>query len=169
MDPHTIIKELSRNREVFKELLSGLSREEYMWKPQAGKWCLLEIICHLCDEELEDFRTRTRMVLDDPNSSPPPIDPESWVKERGYINKDFDHSLSKFLEERQRSVEWLHSLKSPNWENTYHHPKLGPFTAKKFLYNWLAHDYLHIRQINAMRFAYLNQSGGEDLSYAGNW
>ena len=35
--------------------------------------------------------------------------------------------------------------------------------------NWLAHDYLHIRQIIRLKFAYLQQLSKEDLSYAGNW
>jgi len=60
-------------------------------------------------------------------------------------------------------------LKNPNWEETVDHYEVGPRSAKKFLVNWLAHDYHHIRQINQIRHAYLKFSSGDDLTYAGKW
>ena len=53
MEHSIVISELSRNREVFKELLSGLQEDVYLWKPMPNKWCLLEVVCHLFDEERE--------------------------------------------------------------------------------------------------------------------
>lgn len=169
MNHTTIIQELSRNRDVFKELLTGLTEEEYLWKPKPEKWCLLEIICHLYDEEREDFRTRTRHVLETPTEPLPPIDPPGWVQEREYIRQDYTNTLDKFVKERDQSVEWLQTLASPKWDNAYNHPKFGQMTAKMFLSNWLAHDYLHIRQILQLKFGYLKQLTDETLTYAGDW
>jgi hypothetical protein len=42
-------------------------------------------------------------------------------------------------------------------------------SAEMFLANWLAHDFLHVRQIIATRFHYLSHTTGESLGYAGNW
>ena len=42
-------------------------------------------------------------------------------------------------------------------------------SAKLFLTNWLAHDYLHIRQIIRYQYHYLKESTAIDLGYAGNW
>jgi hypothetical protein len=140
-----------------------------MWSQKPGKWCLLEIICHLFDEEREDFRTRVRCVLEDPNTPPPSFDPLIWVKERNYIGQDFNSVLSKFLIERDKSITWINTLENPKWDNTYHHPKLGPMSAYLFLTNWLAHDYLHIRQIIRLKFDYLKEMSNESLNYAGDW
>lgn len=164
-----IVQELSRNSDVFKSLLNGISEEEYLWKSAPEKWCLLEIICHLHDEEREDFRARTKRVLENPKKKLEPFDPLKWVEQRNYLQKNYDDMLNKFLEERKRSVAWLDSLISPRWENAFNHPELGLMTAKLFLTNWLAHDYLHIRQINKLKFDYLQKSSGESLNYAGNW
>ena len=169
MEYNKIIQELTRNKLVFKELLTGLGQEEYLWKQNPDKWCLLEIICHLYDEEREDFRTRTKQVLESPELPLPKIDPVGWVKERNYLHQNFSQKLDDFLSEREQSVKWLNSLENPKWNNAYDHPKLGKMTAKLFLSNWLAHDYLHIRQITRLKFDYLNYKSGEDLSYAGNW
>ncbi len=164
-----IILELSKNRKVFKTLLIGLSGEEYLWKQNTEKWCLLEIICHLLDEEREDFCARTKSVLETPTKTLAAIDPSGWVIQRNYIKKDYETILNGFLKERARSVSWLKTLESPKWNNEHIHPKLGPMTAMLFLSNWLAHDYLHIRQIIKLKFDYLEKMTGEGLSYAGDW
>ena len=169
MEEKRIIEELNRNRAVFRELLKDIEEQLYFWKPGPGKWCLLEVICHLYDEERDDFRARTRHVLETPNAPMPTFDPLIWATERKYMHQDFNEKLSAFLQERLLSVDWLQSLKSPNWDNAYDHPKLGPLTAKMFLSNWLAHDYLHFRQINRIKYEYLNIHSGENLNYAGQW
>ena len=146
---HTfIIGKLEANSETFKTLFSFLGKEEYLWKPNPGKWCLLEVACHLYDEEREDFRARLNHTLESPNEKLPSIDPAGWVESRKYREQNFEIKVNNFLEERKNSVKWLNSLKKPKWENVYHHPKFGEFSAEMFLVNWLAHDYLHIRQIN---------------------
>jgi len=164
-----IITGLSENKNVFKELLSDLTEELYLWKPAPEKWCLLEIVCHLYDEEREDFRARTKHTLDTPTAALPSIDPQGWVQTRNYLQQNYFDKLNSFLDERDQSVKWLQSLTNPVWDNAYEHPKFGKMTAKMFLSNWLAHDYLHIRQIIKVKYDYLHQLTNEDLNYAGNW
>ena len=141
MDLNYIQSELERNRNIFRELFTGLSAEEYLWRPAPGKWCLLEVLCHLYDEEREDFRARVQQVLEAPDKPLVPIRPVEWVTERRYLEQDYEIMLGQFLEERDRSLLWLRSLDNPRWENLHEHPKLGKMTAGKFLANWLAHDY----------------------------
>ena len=169
MDANRIISELAGNKKVFGDLLENISPEVYTWKQTPEKWSLLEIVCHLLDEEREDFGARVRSTLDDPKLLLNPIDPQGWVISRKYNERDYKETLNAFLDERTKSVKYLRELKSPNWDNEHVHPTLGPMTAGKFLTNWLAHDYLHIRQIIKVKYDYLAQSGGEDLSYAGKW
>ena len=85
------------------------------------------------------------------------------------MGQDYSKKLNEFLEERDQSVNWLRSLVNPKWDNAYEHPKFGKMTAKMFLANWLAHDYLHIRQILNVKFEYLKKDSGETLIYAGGW
>lgn len=169
MDYNKAIEELSRNKDVFKELLTGLQKETYLWKQNPEKWCLLEIVCHLYDEEREDFRTRVKHVLETPHIPPPLFNPIIWVTERKYIEQDYNSKLTSFLTEREKSIKWLQSLQNPNWENAYNHSKFGEMSAKMFFTNWLAHDYLHIRQILNLKFDYLKNLSNESLEYAGNW
>jgi hypothetical protein len=77
--------------------------------------------------------------------------------------------LEMFLNEREYSVEWLNKLDSQNLDNIHKHPELGDMSAKMVLANWLAHDYLHIKQIIRLKYDYINNITGENLSYAGDW
>ncbi|MFD0864146.1 DinB family protein [Sungkyunkwania multivorans] len=163
-----IIEQLANNREVFVGLLKNINQQRQLWRPSPEKWCLLEIVCHLYDEERDDFRFRTQWCLERPDETPPPFDPIVWVVERDYSEQDYNEMLLKFNAERDRSIDWLRGLKDAPWENGFTHPKLGRMTARTYLVNWLAHDYLHIRQILRYRFELLKQQG-EDLRYAGNW
>ena len=85
------------------------------------------------------------------------------------MGQDYAAKQAEFLDERAKSVAWLESLVDPQWDNTYQHPRLGPLSAELFLANWLAHDYIHIRQLNRLAFEYLQHQTGIDLSYAGNF
>jgi hypothetical protein len=169
MDIIQIIHQLQKNRAVFRALLEHESEEVYVWKPGPDKWCLLEILCHLYDEEREDFRTRVLFTLEKPGRPLPPFNPLLWVTEREYMKQEYNEKLQAFLTERDESIQWLTSLKDPEWENTYEHPKLGPMSAALFLNCWLAHDYLHIRQINKNKYLYLRDHVHTKLDYAGTW
>ncbi len=168
LEPQQIILELAKNAEVFKGLLTGLSTEELHWKGGSSKWNLLIVLCHLVDEEIEDFRARVASVLEDPKQDLSPIDPEGWVLSRKYEQQDYEAKLNTFLSERERSISWLRSLDHPSWDNAHVHPRFGPASAKFFLNNWLAHDILHIRQIAKMKYEYLAAGSTEGLQYAGD-
>ncbi len=169
MDYNRIITQLQENRATFRQLLKGCKEAERRWKPRPEKWCMQEIICHLYDEEREDFRMRLKYALKTPHLLPPSIDPVKWVKERRYMEQDFEKKLSSFLKERSQSIRWLKSLKQPNWNNELVFPSGTTRSAKAYLVNWLAHDYLHIRQIIRLKYDYLKNISGDSLQYAGNW
>ncbi|MFH4964714.1 DinB family protein [Gaetbulibacter sp. M235] len=145
------------------------SSKEYLWRPQPNKWCLLEIVCHLLDEEREDFKARVKHTLELPNEVMKGINPEGWVVERNYIAQNYNEKVLEFLQERGKSVAWLSNLNNVQWENIYKHPKLGDLSAKLFLVNWLAHDYLHMRQIIRYKYEYLKDHIDIDVQYAGSW
>ena len=169
MDTQNIIYQLEKNREVFKSMLRHISQDDAAWKPSENEWSLLEVLCHLFDEEREDFRARVKHTLESPELPIPGNNPVGWVTERDYQGQDYAIKLEDFLDERRISIEWLRNLKDPNWSQAYQHPKWGPLSASLFLSNWLAHDYIHIRQINRIKYQLFEKKTAENLDYAGNW
>ena len=163
------INAFNSNLETFETLLNKIDKQQLAWKQEPQKWNLIEVICHLYDEEREDFRARLKLVLETPDKPFTAIDPQGWVTERNYARQNFETMLQMFIQERKNSIDWLTSLKSPGWDNVQIHPKLGSMSAKLILANWLAHDYLHIRQITKLKYDYLKNLSHENLSYAGDW
>ena len=164
-----VIEQLHQNKTLFHNILKDCDETMFLWKQTPEKWCLLEIVCHLYDEERDDFRFRTQWVLEKPNKTPPPFNPLNWVTEHKYMEQNYKDMLNRFITERQHSINWLKALENPEWDNAYKHPRMGTVTAKYYLNNWLAHDYLHLRQILRLKFDYLNYRSGNNLDYAGVW
>lgn len=161
---------LAANAEVFRHLLASVPKEQARWKPAPEKWSLLEVICHLADEERDDFRARLRATLQRPPAPWAPIDPVGWAAERRYNDRDLTRSLEEFLRERARTVEWLGGLGDVDLSASCEHPKAGRITAGDLLASWLAHDLIHIRQMTRLHYGYLAaRAAPYSLEYAGAW
>lgn len=150
--------------------VKGLSEDDLRWKPDKKKWSILEVVCHLGDEEVEDFRQRLKLTLQDPAEPWPGIDPEGWATDRNYNQRDLEESLSRFTDERNASMQWLGTLVEPDWTLQHHHARLGSIRAGSLLAAWVAHDTLHLRQIAKRRYQLIQGHAGEyTLIYAGEW
>ena len=170
MNYEKMVKSLTDFPAILQASVIGLADDQVRWKPSSGNWSILEVVRHLGDEEVDDFRTRVMMTLKDPTKSWPPIDPEAWAEERYYNADNFDEALSRFVNERHHSTELLNQLNEPDWNNTYVHPNLGEFRAGDIFASWCAHDYLHLRQITKRRFEMIQfDAGNFNTHYAGNW
>ena len=157
------------NASVIEHLARGVSDEQARWKPSPEKWSLLEVVNHLCDEERDDFRFRLDATLHRPGEPWPPIDPQGWARERRYNERELGESLKRFLAERSKSVEWLKRLTEPRFDNKYDHPQ-GRIRAGDLLASWVAHDFLHVRQMARLHWEYLNTTSAPYKTiYAGEW
>lgn len=170
MYPNYFVERLSTNCVVFQGLVKGISLEQARWKPVPDKWSILEVVNHLYDEEKEDFRQRLNLVLVNPEQAWPRIDPQDWVTSRGYNGRDLESSISNFLTERERSLSWLRDLATTNWQNRYQHPDGRSISAGDLLASWLAHDYLHIRQLARLHWQYVGEiARPHQTTYGGPW
>ncbi len=154
MESSILINQLIKNIEIFKSLVIGFDDEQSRWKPQTDKWSILEVIHHLYDEERKDFRLRLEYTLEDSSKEWIPINPPQWVIDKKYNEQNFADISNKFFKEREKSINWLNKLKSPQWENTYKHPQIGKISAGDLLSSWVAHDFLHMRQIIMLNLEY---------------
>ena len=164
------LSDFPHNAEVIANLAKGVSLEQARWRPSPSDWSILEVINHFYDEEREDFRHRLDLLLFQPEVDWPPIDPNGWVTARHYNERDLAVSLANFLHERQESLAWLRGLLEPDWESGRMAPWGGQMRAGDMLAAWLAHDFLHIRQLNELHYAYwLETAVSYSVRYAGEW
>lgn len=160
---------LLQNSERIRSLVQGVPMEQAQWRPDSNSWSILEVINHLLDEEREDFRARLNIILHEPDRKMPPIDPEGWVVERRYNDRNLNESLEEFLSERKKSLEWLETISEPDWEASYQ-MSFGLIRAGDMFASWVAHDLLHMRQLVELQRAYmLELIVPFEVAYAGPW
>lgn len=170
MDAATLIASLERFGTTLRGTVQDISSKDARWKPPDGAWSILEIIMHLCDEEVEDFRQRLDLTLRDPAAAWPGIDPPGWAVQRRYNEGDLRDAVDRFVRVRESSISWLRSLRNPDWSKTHRHPKLGAIRAGDLLAAWAAHDPLHLRQIAKRMHQLAQRNAGEySVRYAGEW
>ena len=98
-----LYEELAASTEMIRALLFGVTQEEARVKPKAESWSILEVICHLYDEECEDFREHLDFILHRQNEEWHAIDTEGWVTERKYNEQNFAEMQENFFVERKKS------------------------------------------------------------------
>src|SRR5262245_997699 len=128
---------LRQSAAVIVALAEGVTPEQARWKPTPEQWSLLEVICHLLDEEREDFRQRLDLTLHHPEADWPPINPAGWVTERAYNQRELPAMVAAFAQERDRSLRWLDGLAHPDWSAAHAHPVAGKVTASDVLGAWV--------------------------------
>jgi hypothetical protein len=165
------IRSLESSTTSIVGLVCALTREERDWRPKPEAWSIHDIVCHLLDEEREDFRQRLRLVLESPSLEWPPIDPQGWPASRTYALRDFAETLAAWESERADSLAWLRSLDPAALalDNARTMP-WGQLRAGDLLVSWVAHDLLHLRQIAACRFRRTGERAEPYTTrYAGEW
>lgn len=170
MDPIFFHDRLAAGGAAIGALVAGIPDGLVGRRPAPDRWSILEIVCHLRDEEREDFRLRIGFTFDRPGEPWPGIDPVGWVSARRYAETHFATALAEFQAERRSSLDWLANLGIRDWSRAYEHPKLGRMTAGDLLVSWACHDLLHLRQISGVLFALTGTEAEPHRTfYAGSW
>jgi hypothetical protein len=169
MNLETQIAQLTAQAQVIRGLTDGLAPAQAAWKPGPGAWSVVEVVNHLYDEEREDFRAHLDTILAGPDVPWPPIDPQGWVTQRAYNQRDLAGSVASFLREREGSLMWLRGLTAADWDIAHPTP-WGSITAGDMLAAWAAHDLLHIRQLVELRWQLtVAAAAPHRVIYAGEW
>ena len=169
MQFEVLYRELARSVDIIRALVVDMTLDEARTRPAPDSWSALEVICHLYDEEREDFRQRLNLILHQPDAPFPPIDPQGWITARRYNERDLIEMLEKWTAERLQSLAWLKGLTAPDWE-TERVDQYGSLKAGEMLSCWVAHDNLHTRQlVELRRIRLLKLTAPHDVGYAGEW
>ncbi|MGH7322532.1 MAG: DinB family protein, partial [Candidatus Rokuibacteriota bacterium] len=138
-------RELARFPTVLSSLVGDLDEATWRARPAPGEWAPVEILCHLRDEEAEDFGARVRVILEGGRQFTS-IDPERWARERRYLDAAPPEALEAFLAHRAASLARLASAAPDRLLAAVERPD-GRLSGLDLLVAWVAHDRLHLRQL----------------------
>lgn len=141
-------RELARLPSILDALLDGLDEGLWRARPAPGEWSPLEIVCHLRDEEAEDFGARVRAIAEGAASFAP-IDPECWAVERRHGESDPAAALAAFRQRRADSLSFLAAVDASRLARAIEQPRLGRMSGLDLLAAWVTHDRLHLTQLAA--------------------
>lgn len=116
--------------------------------PQAGEWCLTEIICHLRDVDNEVNLPRIRTIIQEVNPFLPGVDTDPWAKQRQYICQNGRDALVEFAKVRIEILSLLDDLTNREWQRIARHAILGPTSLQELVSIIASHDRLHLQQIH---------------------
>ena len=170
MNFEDVLSQMQANARRINALVEGVSPEQARWKPDPETWSILEVLCHLHDEEREDFRVRLELILHPSGAEWPPIDPRGWVSARAYNQGSLEETLQGFTGEREKSLGWLRGLTNPDWDKSESAPWGSTISAGDMLASWAGHDLLHMRQlVELLRASSVQQTSPYRSDYAGEW
>ena len=169
MDFQILYQELASSTELIRALIKGIDQKQAQARRDAESWSILEVVCHLYDEEREDFREHLDFILNRQNEEWHMIDPQAWITERKYNAQNLLEMKEKFFVEREKSLAWLKTLTDVDWDTTYS-SEYGSVSAGEMFSCWIAHDNLHIRQLVELRRFYIERiTQTYNIEYAGDW
>jgi len=149
-DPASLMAEaraqLARFPATLENLLAGLDAAGWRARPAPKEWAPVEIVCHLRDEEVEDFGARLRVIVEG-GTAFAPIDPEGWAAARRYLDADGPATLAELGRRRAVSVAWLENIAPGRLAGAVEHPRAGRLSGLDLLAAWVAHDRLHLAQL----------------------
>jgi DinB family protein len=138
--------ELARTPDVLAGLVGGLDTAGWRARPAPTEWAPVEIVCHLRDEEAEDFGARVRVVAEG-GARFTPIDPERSAVERRYLDDDGPRALAAFRERRAASLAFLAGVAPERLARALERPSGGGLSGLDVVAAWVAHDRLHLAQL----------------------
>ena len=158
---------LERLPAVLAALAGDLDPAIARTRPAHDEWAPVEILCHLRDEEAEDFGARLRAVLNGEGHFAP-IDPVSWVEARRYRDADTSEVLEALRTRRRANVEYLEEIDAGRLSAAIPLGKLGPLSGLDLLVAWVAHDRLHLAQLaGTLARLWANRWPEQKADYAG--
>jgi hypothetical protein len=140
--------ELARLPAVLAALLGGVDVRLWRDPPAPAEWSPVEIVCHLRDEEAEDFGARVRVAVEGGDRFSP-IHPERWAVDRRYRDAEPLVALAAFRERRAANLAFLDTVTPARLRHTVAQPQAGVLSGLDLLAAGVAHDRLHLAQLAA--------------------
>ena len=162
-----LIDDHARYPTILLNLIQGSSEQILRSRESPERWSPLEILAHLRDEEIEDFRPRAQSAIAGQEITKP-IAPHVWVVERRYNEMDPGAVFLDFSRERADSCVWLNTLEPQDLDRSIPHARRGTIRAGDFIAAWRVHDLLHLRQLStAMAILTARRLSDWKVDYAG--
>jgi hypothetical protein len=134
--------------------VKGMTREQLLARPVAGKWSTLELVCHIADFEpvLAD-RMKRILALHAEVPLLLAADENLFVKELKYHDRDVEEELALIDATRKQMARIIRALAPEQLALTGNHNKKGLVTLEKVIQMAINHIPSHLKFVDEKRTA----------------
>jgi hypothetical protein len=151
-DTRELIESYLAGPKTLRDAVAGMSREQLLARPVAGKWSTLEVVCHIADfDPILADRIKRVIALD----KPPLIgaDENSFAAKLAYHDRDVEEELTIVERTRSQIGRILRRLPADAWTRTGVHNERGPLTLEQLVATASGHIGHHVKFIQEKRLA----------------
>ncbi|MBY0528082.1 MAG: DinB family protein [Gemmataceae bacterium] len=137
---------------TLRQAVAGMTREQLLARPVAGKWSTLEVVCHLTDFE-PIYGDRMKRVIAEDRPSILGADEQRFAAALAYHERELEEELAIVDRTRQQMARILRTLPASAWERVGVHNEAGPLTLKDLMTRATNHIGHHVKFIAEKRKA----------------
>lgn len=134
MSPQELADRYLAGAAQLRAAVAGMTREQLVARPVAGKWSTLEVVCHISDfEPILADRMKRIIAL----AAEVPLllaaDENLFAKELKYHDRDVEEELALVEATRKQTARIIRGLKPEQLQLTGNHNKKGLVTLEKVI------------------------------------
>ncbi len=139
---------------ALRKAVAGMTREQLVARPVAGKWSTLEVVAHIADFDPVLIDRMKRIIA---YSGDVPLllvaDENLYAKTLGYHDRELENELTVIESSRKQMAKIIHTLRPDQLELTGCHNKRGIVTLEKVIQMATNHILHHLPFIAEKRKA----------------
>ncbi len=135
-----------------RAVVAGMSRQQVLARPVAGKWSTLEVICHLADFD-PILADRMKRVIAEERPQLLGADENRFAAALAYHERDLEEELTIIERTRSQLARILRTLPESALQRVGIHNERGPRTLEQLLTTTIGHIPHHVKFIQEKRQA----------------
>jgi hypothetical protein len=145
--PEAILAIMSSTPAVLSSLIGSLPEAQWVCEPSSNDWTLNEVVCHLCDTDIEIHALQLQLMIEKENAFIPRPDSSIWANEREYLQVSGMEKLREFTSARIQNINAIKNMDESLWSRKARHTIFGPTNFTEVVSFIADHDRAHIQQV----------------------
>jgi FMN phosphatase YigB (HAD superfamily) len=145
--PEAILAIMSSTPAVLSSLIGSLPEAQWVCEPSSNDWTLNEVVCHLCDTDIEIHAQQLQLMIEKENAFIPRPDSSIWANEREYLQVSGMEKLREFTSARIQNINAIKNMDESLWSRKARHTIFGPTNFTEVVSFIADHDRAHIQQV----------------------
>jgi uncharacterized damage-inducible protein DinB len=137
---------------LLREAVKGMTREQLIARPIAGKWSTLEVVCHLADFD-PILADRMKRIIAEDKPQLLGADENRFAAALAYHERDVEEELALIEHTRSQLARILRTLPETALQRVGIHNERGPLSLERLLTITAKHIPHHVQFIHEKRKA----------------